>query len=225
MKKVGTGIFMVGGYVNAYVVDGDQGVTLIDTGLPKRDGLITDALNVIGRRPADVMAIVLTHSHNDHTGGAALLKEATGATLIAPELETAVIEGRAQVPPPPMLAGPLSFLNRLTPRAMPANVDVMVTEAAQEGMPSDLTVLDTPGHTPGHTSYLLDRGGGVLFVGDAAATRRDGSIGPGFFNRGAGRILGESIAHMSELEFESALFGHSDPIEAGASGVFRAFHL
>jgi glyoxylase-like metal-dependent hydrolase (beta-lactamase superfamily II) len=133
MKKVGTGIFMVGGYVNAYVVDGDQGVTLIDTGLPKRDGLITDALNVIGRRPADVMAIVLTHSHNDHTGGAALLKEATGATLIAPELETAVIEGRAQVPPPPMLAGPLSFLNRLTPRALPANVDVMVTEAAQEG--------------------------------------------------------------------------------------------
>lgn len=69
MKKVGNGIYAVGGYVNAYIVDSDQGVTLIDTGLPKKDGLISDVLEVIGRNPSDVKAIVLTHSHTDHAGG------------------------------------------------------------------------------------------------------------------------------------------------------------
>jgi glyoxylase-like metal-dependent hydrolase (beta-lactamase superfamily II) len=223
MKGVGEGIFMVGGYVNAFLVDGDQGVTLIDTGMPRKDGLIRDALDVIGRRPSEVVAIVLTHSHNDHTGGAAVLKEATGAPLIAPEIDTATIEGRAAVPPPPMLPGPFAFLTRLMPRALPVAVDVMVTEAAQDGVPQDLRVVDTPGHTPGHTSYLLDRGGGTLFVGDAAMVHRDGSVGPGFINRGGGPVLVDSIAHIAGLEFESAVFGHSAPIAGAASDLFREY--
>lgn len=223
MRKVGNGIYVAGGYVNSYIVDGDQGVTLIDTGLPKKDGLITNALVEIGRKLSDVKAIVLTHSHNDHAGGAAVLKQATGATLIASSIDSPAIEGTEPVPAPPMLPGAFSFLTKLMPKASPAMVDLMVTEAAQVGMPDDLQVIDTPGHTPGHTSYLLDRDAGVVFVGDAAMTDRNGAVVPGFINRGGGKVLRDSIVHMAEFNFESALFGHSAPLKTGADRLFRAF--
>lgn len=222
MDNVAPGIHQITGYVNAYIVDGDQGVVIIDTGLPKKEGRVTDGLAAMGRSSSDVVAIVLTHAHTDHFGNAAALKALTNATVVAPTIDTPVIQGEGPPPAPPMLKG-LGFLTRILPSPDPVIVDYMVSEGAQVGMPDDFTVLDTPGHSPGHTSYLLDRGGGVLFVGDAAAADKSGTVTKGFPNARGGPEIDASIRRLATHDFEIAVFGHSAPISQGAAEAFRAY--
>jgi glyoxylase-like metal-dependent hydrolase (beta-lactamase superfamily II) len=223
MDTVSPGVHQIGRYVNAFVVDGDQGVVLIDTGLPRREGLVTKALATIGRSTADVRAIVLTHAHVDHVGSAAALEALTGATVIAPLLDTPAIQGTEPLPHPPMFRGAMGLFGRILPGAEPVVVDHMVTENSDDALPDDFRAIDTPGHTPGHTSFLLERGGGVMFVGDAAASDRRGAVIRGFPNLRGGPIIDTSIRHLGGFEFAIALFGHSAPIVTGASEAFRAF--
>lgn len=222
MEPIADGVHRIAqGYVNAYLVDGDDGVVLVDTGLPRRHGRIESALGEIGREPTDVVAILLTHAHADHTGGAARLAASTGAPVIASPGDAPAVRGDEPVPPPPIMGGWLRFLASFVPRAEPVAVDHTVDEGHHDGLPADLSVLETPGHTPGHVCYLLDRAGGILFAGDVAVAK-DGAVGRGFFNRTTPTWRG-SIAHLAEQDFETALFGHSGPIESRASAAFARF--
>jgi glyoxylase-like metal-dependent hydrolase (beta-lactamase superfamily II) len=59
-------------FVNWYVVDaGDEGVTVVDAGLPDYGRDFERVLSSIGVQPSDVRGVVLTHGHVDHVGGAA----------------------------------------------------------------------------------------------------------------------------------------------------------
>ncbi|MGZ5371356.1 MBL fold metallo-hydrolase, partial [Aeromicrobium sp.] len=51
------------------IIDGD-GVTLVDTGFPGDKERVIASLGKLGRSPADVDAVVLTHAHPDHIGSA-----------------------------------------------------------------------------------------------------------------------------------------------------------
>ena len=110
-------------------------------------------------------------------------------------------------------------------RMLPAPAAVEVAHVIGEGiaaeLPENLKVIDTPGHTPGHVSYLLDRQGGLLIVGDAAVSKR-GKIARGYMNR-AEDTFDASLRHIAEFEFERAVFGHADSIRSGASEAFRRF--
>jgi glyoxylase-like metal-dependent hydrolase (beta-lactamase superfamily II) len=108
------------------------------------------------------------------------------------------------------------------PDAPPVEVDHFVSEDGNELLPGDLRAIDTPGHTPGHTSYLLDRDGGVLLVGDAAVATKDGRVKRVSFNRSTPVVDG-SLRHLAEFEFEVAAFGHSEPIRSQASAAFCRF--
>jgi glyoxylase-like metal-dependent hydrolase (beta-lactamase superfamily II) len=212
-----------GGYVNAYLIDGDEGVTLVDTLLPKKEGTITKALSTIGRSLSDVAAIVLTHSHADHAGSAAAVKEASGAAVYASAGDVAAVRGEEKPPPPPV-ADRLPFLKpimRLLPGAAPVVVDHVIGEGVDSRLPEDLEVIDTPGHTPGHVSYLLEREGGLLFVGDAAMVKK-GEIKRGWMNR-AEPTFDASLLHIAEFDFERAVFGHAAPMQSGAGQAFKRF--
>lgn len=217
------GIHLVRSASHAYLIDGDEGVTLVDTGPAKRPRKVLDTLSAIGRSVGDVRAIALTHAHSDHTGGAAALKSESNVRVIASGVDAPAIEGDEPVVPPPVFDR-FPFLRplfRFVPKANPVGVDVRVGEGA-EGLPEDLTVIDTPGHTPGHVSYLLDRDGGVLFVGDAAVANRGGEVRRGAMNA-AGPVFDASLRHLAEYDFEVALFAHSRPILRGAAAEFRKF--
>jgi hypothetical protein len=67
--------------VNSCVIDGDDGVTLVDTLVSGKGGLIEESLKELGRSRTDVKAILLTHSHMDHTGSTAAVKSASNAAL------------------------------------------------------------------------------------------------------------------------------------------------
>src|SRR5579864_2729786 len=82
VEKVCPGVWRAGTrYVNWYVIAGGaQGLTLVDAGLPAYQRRLERSLREIGRGPADVRAVVLTHGHVDHTGMAAALAR-LGATV------------------------------------------------------------------------------------------------------------------------------------------------
>lgn len=222
MKQIASGVHQVSKGVNAFIIDGDEGVVLVDTGLPKRQGAILDGLASIGREPSDIAAIVITHGHADHTGGAAILKRESGADLVASEVDAPVVRGDRPAPAPPILDFPvLRWLSRLLPPAEGAVVDHVVSEGRIPVVP-DLSAIPTPGHTAGHISLLLDREGGVLFAGDSAMSTKSGGIQRGFMNRRS-PTFDASLETMAGFEFETACFGHSSAIPVGASGAFKAF--
>lgn len=222
MDTIIPGVYRIsGGYVNAYLIDGDEGVTLVDTLLPKKEGAIAQALTGIGRSISDVSAIVLTHSHADHAGSAAAVKEASGAAVYASVGDAAAVRGEEKTPPPPM-ADRFPFLKpiiRLLPAPAPVAVEHEIGEGIGGQLPEDLKVIDTPGHTPGHVSYLLEREGGLLFVGDAAVARK-GEIKRGYMNRAEPRF-DASLRHLAEFDFGRAVFGHAAPMQSGASEAFK----
>lgn len=222
MQEVTDGVHQISKGVNSFIVDGDEGVVLVDTGLPRREGLVASGLESIGRHPTDVRAILLTHAHVDHFGSAAALKRETGADVYASAKDAPAVRGLAKPPPPPMFPTWLTpVINAVMPSPEPVEVDHTLVEG--ETLPADLFVLDTPGHTPGHVSYLLDRNGGLMFVGDAAVAR-DGEVQKGFMNRRS-PLWDTSIRHLADQSFAIACFGHSAPIRSNASDAFRRFAI
>lgn len=224
MELLMEGVYQVGTrMVNSYIIDGDEGVTLVDTLIRGREDAIAQNLREVGRTFDDVKAILLTHSHKDHTGSASAVKEASKARVYASEADTPAIQGAVKPPNPPThwywrpMFWPAAFF-----AVPPVEVDRFVSEDANEVLPGDLRAIDTPGHTPGHTSYILDRGGGLLLVGDAAVATKDGRVKRMAFNRSTPEVDG-SLRHLAELEFEIAAFCHSKPIHTQASAAFRRF--
>ncbi|NNC92740.1 MAG: MBL fold metallo-hydrolase [Acidimicrobiia bacterium] len=225
MDKVAEGVYQVKKGFRAFIVDGDEGVTLVDTGLPKRGGVLIDGLQSIGRSIEDVRSIVLTHSHVDHAGSAAHLKRESGAALYCAPADIPAVQGEEKPPNPPFLdRTPLQMLKPLIgllPGAEGAEVDHEVGDGFVLRLPEDLTATATAGHTPGHTSYLLDRAGGILFVGDAALHKR-GTVVRGWFNRPTPEI-DQAARTLAQLEFSIACFGHADPLTGQASDAFKRY--
>ena len=106
------------------------------------------------------------------------------------------------------------------PMPEPSPVDHLLT--GDSGVPvRGFRAVHTPGHTPGHVSYLLERDGGVLFAGDAAS-------GGGGKVRRTPRMLTDDVAtanasvvRLAGLEFEVAVFGHGSAVRGRAIDRFR----
>ena len=68
-------------HTNCYLVEGDDGVTLVDAGFPATWDLVQRALRLIGRSVDDVRGLVLTHGHFDHVGFARRLQQEHGVEV------------------------------------------------------------------------------------------------------------------------------------------------
>jgi glyoxylase-like metal-dependent hydrolase (beta-lactamase superfamily II) len=205
--------------VSLYAVRQGSAFNLIDTGTAGGERPILECLAAIDGTPAvdvHVEEILLTHGHDDHTGSAAALAALTGARVLAPAPDTAVIEGR-QTQAPPELADwevPLfEQVSPLVPPAPPVQVDRRLEDGDVLDWERPATVVTAPGHTPGSVAVLFaaER---TLVAGDTVASH-EGRAMLGVFNSDPARAR-ESLRRLAGLDVERACFGHGDPLPAGA---------
>jgi glyoxylase-like metal-dependent hydrolase (beta-lactamase superfamily II) len=146
---------------------GDR-TTLIDTGNgdmgAPTSGTWMANFRAAGFDPAQVDTVVISHFHGDHINGLRL-KDGTAvfpkAEIMVPEAEWAYWMDDARMSQAPEgLKGNFQNVRRVFG---PIAENVNRYEADKEILPG-LTTIATPGHTPGHTSYVLSSGQGRLIV-------------------------------------------------------------
>ena len=205
---------------HVYLWDWGGGLTVIDSGITGSADAILHAIAAIGRRPEEVREIVLTHSHDDHRGGAAELAEHTGAEVLAHRADAPVIRGQQPQTPPDLtdFERPLAAaIFPRVPQAGPVRVDREVDDG--DATAGGGVIVSVPGHTPGSIALLLPRLG-VLFTGDTIASHEGEPI-LGVFNIDRVAAM-ESVRKQARLDFEVACFGHGSPIVGGAGRRIRA---
>jgi len=146
--------------VNCYLVREDDGLTLIDAGLPWSAGAIMQAAQALG---APIRRIVITHAHGDHIGSLDALHK------LLPEAEVLVSARDAR-----FLAGDMT-LDSDEPQAKLRGAYQKVETRPSRTLSGgerigSLDVVPTPGHTPGHIA-LFDTRDGSLIAGDSFQTR------------------------------------------------------
>lgn len=193
--------------INVLLVEGDDGWTLVDTGVGSSVKRIRNALTTLGSGPEDLKRILLTHQHDDHTGGLkGILEWAPHAEVASSAHEAVVISGQRGYDPQ---ASP--FLRLMTRNAQPPGVPV--GRVMNEGdLVGGFRLISTPGHTPGHVSLLRDEDG-LLFTADAfgclpkklrVGVRRAVCVDPALAKRSAAKLVRE--------EFGTVVLAHGAPL-------------
>jgi glyoxylase-like metal-dependent hydrolase (beta-lactamase superfamily II) len=147
------------GFVNAYLVREDDGLTVVDTMLPGSAKAILGAAERVG---APIVRVALTHAHGDHIGSLDTLAEAL------PGVEVLISTRDARLLAKDMSLDPGEPDDKL--RGGYPGARTKPTRTLEPGdMVGSLEVVASPGHTPGHVAFL-DRRDGTLIAGDAYST-------------------------------------------------------
>jgi glyoxylase-like metal-dependent hydrolase (beta-lactamase superfamily II) len=157
--------------------EGTREAIVIDPGFStEKEGKET-VLNVVETTDLFVKYIINTHGHTDHTSGNGVVKQVTGAPILIHELDAPLLRVSDE-------DWARAFGYQL--RSPPADKMLSEGEMILFGK-CTLTVLHTPGHTPGGISLVDDD---CVFVGD---TLFQGSIGRTDFPGGSYKMLIRSI--------------------------------
>jgi glyoxylase-like metal-dependent hydrolase (beta-lactamase superfamily II) len=147
------------GFVNAYLVEEDDGLTLIDTMLPRSGKAVLAKAEELGR---PIVRIALTHAHGDHIGS---LDELAGQM---PDAEVSISARDARLLTGDKSLDPGEPVDKLRGSYPGAKTKPHRTFTPGERVGS-LEVIAAPGHTPGHVAFL-DTRDRTLYAGDAFST-------------------------------------------------------
>jgi glyoxylase-like metal-dependent hydrolase (beta-lactamase superfamily II) len=207
-------------FVSAFLWCDPGELTLVDTGYEGSGPVVLDAIRGLGRDPAELRRIILTHSHDDHTGGVAdIVAAVPDVTVVASRADAPVVR-REQEQAAPVLEdwerGIAAGLPDLPP-ARPARVDREVDDGDLLDFAGGAAVLAVPGHTAGSIAIHLPLHR-VLFTGDIAANVRQLMLG--VFNVDRDEAA-RSFRRLADLDVDTACFGHGDPLVRDAAGALR----
>ncbi len=155
------------GAINAFVVESEAGIVLIDSGggdfLGAHLGRLAANLRAAGYQPSDISVLLMTHLHPDHVGGCVdggapvfanaefVVSEAERAFWTDPAVRAKAAPSRAPV-------------FDLVASALGAYGHKLRTFSGETEVVPGITSLPLPGHTPGHTGYRIESGGQKLLI-------------------------------------------------------------
>ena len=221
------------GHVNVSLLVSDDSITMVDAGFAGVSQPLVAYLAAIGRPASDIVRIIVTHHHQDHTGGLAEAVAMTGAEVWAHEDDAGYIDGSVARPTPSesqrqaLLAGLApaqreGMIARLrNPMApQPVAVDLRLVGGEALAVLGGCKILHTPGHTPGHLSLFLPALS-LLIAGDLLRSAHGVVTGPPFgYTADPDQALA-SIGKVLELGFDRLLGYHGEYLGSGAAGASR----
>jgi glyoxylase-like metal-dependent hydrolase (beta-lactamase superfamily II) len=147
------------GFVNAYLVEEEDGLTVVDTMLPKSGKVILAKAEELGR---PIVRILLTHAHGDHVGSLdELAAQIPDAEVSISVRDSRLLAGDKKLDP----GEEIGKLRGSYPGAK-TRPDRLLAPGDRVG---SLEVVAAPGHTPGHIA-LVDTRDGTLYCADAYST-------------------------------------------------------
>ncbi len=215
VNEIARGVYAISGLKTGrcYIVEGDDGLALIDTSTADATTRIVAAVASIGRRPDDIKTIVGTHYHFDHVGNVGKLVEMSGAEFCVHESDVPYVEGRTPWRPATSPIG--GVVDRFAPKQFSLKVDRVLRDGDSLPFGGGLQVIHAPGHTPGHIAlYAKERR--ALFAGDSLMNIAGLRL-PIAMSSHDMKQARASIRKLAALDFDVALPGHGRPIIGHAS--------
>ncbi len=227
MSEVADGVYRIPARAaNTYLVEAPRGLVLVDTGLPGSDKKILRALDRLGKKPADIKLVLLTHRHLDHIGSAAAMKKATTATIASHPFEKPYVAGTLVMSTP----AAWSLSGRIARRVLnfsswtmklfrlvkyhPVHVDEAADEESLlETVGLDGSIIWTPGHTKGSISLFLNKSR-VAIIGDLLRSRL-GKLREPIFMESIPQTEA-SVKRVLDLGPATLCVGHGKPLPASA---------
>jgi hydroxyacylglutathione hydrolase len=189
----------------SWIIPCEGGAVLIDAGLDQKAPDIIAALKRKGLQPESVRAILITHGHGDHFGGAIAFPN---ARVLADKNDIPSILGQKK------REGFVSgVFSKMAPRKAPPKKIEALPEGDSitvEGLTFGITRL--PGHSAGSVAYLL---GDILFSGDALMGSTEGLMPPPFFASDDPEQSRKAPAALLKLHFSTIADGHTGAIFDG----------
>ena len=180
-------------------------------------GMSSDRKRILSQLAGQtVSAHALTHAHPDHFGSSHAVCEQLGIPLWCGKHDAAVAEGERPAPGHGRAAKLLSKL----PPPQPHPVERRLNEGDDV---AGFTVLDVPGHSPGHVAYWRESDR-ALICGDVLFNLSLPTLRPGLrepyasFTPDPARNR-DSARRLAHLKPNLILFGHGPPLNDGAPFV------
>lgn len=230
--------------MNAYLVEGDRGWSLVDSGIhtPEAEQALHGGIAEADIAMRDLRRAFITHLHPDHMGLAGTLERSGVEVLMhRPEIASAA---RVWAADHALIDETYAFFER---HGMPADIDRGMAESwiamgrlvdpvehlvpTDDGEEIDLggraaRVRWTPGHTDYHAALVEERDG-ILFSGDHVLPRITSNVGlyPRSRDDPLGDFLG-ALRNMRDLPVKRVLPAHGDPFNdlAGRIDELLAHH-
>lgn len=182
----------------AYIILGKEKI-LVDTGQMWQGKAILKELSSMNVALEDIKHIVLTHHDLDHIGNAAMLEKLTKAKLWASSEDIPYIKGDKERPGIKKLFSCIFRADK--PQDIYAyNKDIKI---------SDIEIIETPGHTPGHVCILYKD---ILFAGDLVKSKK-GNLIPYPNMNWDETMLKDSIKGIAKIPFKWVCPAHGKPVE------------
>ena len=132
-------------WIGVILISTDDGLVLIDSGMPGQTYLIFEDIRKLGFSPEDIKLVLISHGHFDHCGALKAIVEYSGAKVCAPAADLDAIEGRST-----------EDIHQRYLTYLPVEADFIYDYSKpiiHGGI--EIQPMHTPGHTPGCTTFFI----------------------------------------------------------------------
>ncbi len=188
------------------LIETDDGLLLIDGGLPQSASMIVDNIERIGFDARNIEAIFVSHAHFDHAGGVAAIQRYTGAPVYSSVAGARTLESGQLQPDDPQYRG-ADALQEFVPIA---NVVAVNDGDVLNFGGVSIEAVYTPGHTPGGMTWtwescVLDKCYDLVYADSLSPVSVEGFL---FSNSNAEQQLIDSVDTLSRLNCDIFLAPH-----------------